>query len=80
MTIELILDFLAWCTVINFGILLIWILFFALAHDWIYRLHGKWFNISLQNFDSIHYASMAVYKLGIILFNLVPYIVLRCLV
>ncbi len=80
MTIELIRNVLAWCTVINYGLLLVWFFFFVIAHDWIYRLHGRWFNISLQNFDSIHYASMAVFKLGIILFNLVPYLVLRCVV
>ena len=28
-------------------------------------------------FDAIHYAGMTVFKLGIILFNLVPYIALR---
>lgn len=80
MTIELVRTLLAWCTVINFGILLLWFVIFALAHDWMYRLHGKWFSISLNNFDAIHYAGMAIFKIGIILFNLVPYLVLRSLV
>lgn len=80
MTIELVRTLLAWCTVINFGILLLWFVIFALAHDWMYRLHGRWFSISLNNFDAIHYAGMAIFKIGIILFNLVPYLVLRSLV
>lgn len=80
MTIELVRTLLAWCTVINFGILLLWFVIFALAHDWMYRLHGKWFSISLNNFDAVHYAGMAIFKIGIILFNLVPYLVLRSLV
>jgi hypothetical protein len=80
MTAELIRTVLAWSTVINYGVLLVWFFFFVLAHDWMYRLHGRWFNIPLQNFDAIHYVSMAVFKLWIIMFNLVPYLVLRCLI
>lgn len=79
MNIELLHDFLLWCTVINFGILLIWFLLFAYAHGWVYRLHCRWFNLKLETFDAIHYAGMAAYKLGILLFNLVPFIVL-CIV
>ena len=30
-------NFLLWCTIINYGILLAWFLFFALTHDWMYR-------------------------------------------
>jgi hypothetical protein len=80
MTVELIRNVLGWCTVINYGLLLFWFVFFMLARDWIYRLHGRWFNISHQNFDAIHYAGMAIYKIGIFLLNLVPYIVLRFLI
>jgi len=80
MTVELIRNVLGWCTVINYGLLLFWFVFFMLARDWIYQLHGRWFNISRQNFDAIHYAGMAIYKIGIFLLNLVPYIVLRFLI
>ncbi len=77
MTLEIIRDMLGWCAVINYSFLLWWFLFFSLAHEWIYRLHRKWFNISVETFDAIHYAGMALFKIGIFLFNLVPYIALR---
>ena len=77
MTIEVIRGALAWCTVINWGLLLWWFLFFILAHDWIYRFHRKWFDVSVDKFDAIHYAGMGIFKIGIILFNLVPYLALR---
>ena len=80
MTIEIIRSTLAWCTVINWVLLLWWLLFFTLAHDWTYRLHGKWFNLSVEKFDAIHYAGMAFFKLFILLFNLVPYLALRIVV
>jgi len=45
----------------------------------VYRFHGRWFKLSLETFDAIHYGGMAVFKLGIFLFNLVPFIAL-CIV
>ena len=42
-----------------------------LGHDWMYSLHGRWFHLSLEQFDMLHYAGMSVYKIGIILLNLV---------
>jgi len=76
MSIEITHNFLLWCTIINFGILLVWLFFFAFGRGWIQRLHGKWFRLSGEQFDAIHYGGMAIFKLGIILFNLVPLIAL----
>ena len=77
MSIVLVRKILLWYTVINYGVLLVWFLFFMLAHDWIYQLHGTWFHLSAEQFDTLYYAGMALYKLGILLLNLVPYIALR---
>ena len=77
MTMELTRSMLAWCSVINIGLLLLWSLIYILAHDWMCRLHGRWFAIPVDRFDTIHYAGMGLFKLGIILFNLVPYLALR---
>jgi hypothetical protein len=76
MTIEATRDFLLWCTALNYGILLAWFLVFAFAHDRILSIHGKWFHLSRDQFDALHYAGMSIYKIGIILLNLVPLIVL----
>jgi hypothetical protein len=77
MNIEIVRRSLLWCAVINYGILVVWFLFFMLAHDWMYQLHGRWFHLSVDQFDMLHYAGMSVYKLGILLLNLVPYIALH---
>jgi len=79
MTIDLVRDALLWCFIINIGILLWWFLFFSLAHDWVYQFHGKWFKLSVEKFDTIHYAAMAFYKICIFVFNIVPYFAL-CIV
>lgn len=75
-TLQAIREVLFWCSIINLALLLGWFVVFTAAHDWIYRVHGKWFDISRDRFDAIHYAGMALYKIGILLFNLVPFIVL----
>ena len=68
---------LLWCTVINFGLLAFWSLLIMLAHDWIHRLMSKWFRLSSEQFDAINFAGIVFFKVGVILFNLVPYVALR---
>ncbi len=79
MTIDLVRDALLWCFIINIGILLWWFLFIALAHDWVYQFHGKWYKLSVEKFDAIQYTGMAFFKICIFLFNIVPYFAL-CIV
>jgi len=77
MSLTMARDTLLWCAVINYGVLLWWWLFFMLAHDWMHRLHSRWFQLSREQFDALHYAGMALYKIGILLFNLVPHVALH---
>ena len=77
MNIETTRSFLLGCLGINYGILPLWFVAFALAHDSLYRLHARWFRISVEQFDSAHYAAMAIYKIGVLLLNLVPYLAMR---
>ena len=79
MTIHEIKNILLWCVVLNYLVLFIWFGLFIFVHDSMYQLHSRWFKISVEFFDSIHYAGMAVYKVGILLFALVPLLAL-CLV
>ena len=77
MTLEILRKFLAWCLVINFGLLVVWFLGFMVARDLIYRFHGKWFRLKPETFDAMHYAGMGIFKGCVFIFNLVPYLVLR---
>lgn len=76
MGIETLKQFLLWCLAINYAILLVWFLAFSLARTWVFELHGRWFRLDEERFDAIHYAGMALYKVGIFLFNLTPYVAL----
>ncbi len=77
MTLEIFRDALGWCTIINFGLLLWWFLFFTFAHDWTYRMHSRWYNLTADRFDTLHYTGITFFKIGILFFNLVPYLSLR---
>jgi hypothetical protein len=77
MTLEVIRAALGWCTIINWAMLLFWWLMIVAAHDWIYSYHSKWFNISAERFDEIHYRGMLMFKLAPVMFNLTPYLALR---
>ena len=72
-------DFLLCCTILNYLVLLLWFVAFSLAHDWMFKLHGRWFRLTTAQFDALHYGGMAAYKVGILLLNLVPLIVLNIL-
>lgn len=80
MTTDIILGVLGWSALISYVLLIVWFLFFTLGHDWMYKMHGKWFSMSVEKFDAIHYAAMAFFKLGFILLFLIPYLALRIVI
>jgi len=80
MTAEIFRSVLGWSALINYGVLLLWFLFFVLAHDWMYRVHTRFFTLTVEKFDSAHYGSMAIFKLLVIVFNLVPYLAMRIVI
>jgi NO-binding membrane sensor protein with MHYT domain len=79
MTHALARQFLLWSLAFNYAVLLVWFFAFIFARDGLRRLHGKWFRLSDSAFDAIHYGGMAAYKIGILLFNLAPFVAL-CIV
>ena len=77
MSLDVITKVLAWCCVFNIEILIIRIIAFNAAHDLMYQLHNKLFKISADTFHNKNYTAFMVYRLLILVFNLVPYLVLR---
>ena len=76
MDTALLIRVLLWSLVVNYAVLIVWFVAFAVGRDAIQRLHGRWFRLSDNTFDAIHYGGMAFYKLAIVLFNLGPLIAL----
>jgi len=79
MTIEFMKSFFMWSTIINYAVLLLWFFMLAFMRDTVYRLHGRWFPMSKETFMTCHYVMYGLYKLAIIIFNFVPFLVLTLL-
>ena len=77
MTIETIRAALGWCSIINVAILLWWFFAITVLHDWVYKWHSKWFKLSEESFNTIHYAGIAFFEIIVFAFNIVPYFALR---
>ena len=77
MTLEVIRDMLAWCSVINLGLLIFWVLFYTAARGMIVKFHGGIFDLTQEQLSKIHYQGIILFKMGIALFNLAPYLALR---
>ncbi|MDR0273822.1 MAG: hypothetical protein LBI48_00455 [Burkholderiaceae bacterium] len=76
-TIETMRALLGWCAIGNLALLLVWFGAFFLAHDLMHAWHGRWFKLSRESFDAIHYIGMAIYKILIWMLFIIPYLVLR---
>jgi hypothetical protein len=77
LTIDILRGFLLWSGIINYAVLTGWFLAFAFAHQPLYRLHSRWFQLSVAQFDAIHYSGMTAYKIAVLSLNVAPYVALR---
>lgn len=68
---------LLYSTVINLAFLALWGLLYLLPHGWIYGLVGRVFQLSAEKLDAISFGGILLYKIGVLIFNLVPYLALR---
>jgi hypothetical protein len=76
MQLEQLTHVLGWWAALSYGLLVIWFGLFILTHDTMYRIHNKWFDLSMQQFDLFNYCAMGMFKLLIFIFTLGPYLAL----
>ena len=76
MSIEMARHALLCCAVINFVVLAVWSILFVLPHEWLYRLWARRFRVTAEQFDTVNFAGIVLYKAGIFLLNLVPFLAL----
>lgn len=77
MSVETLRNALFWCSIINVGLLAFWGLLTISPHGWLHRIWSRWSRISAEQFDAINLGGIVLYKILIIVFNVVPYIALR---
>ncbi|MHC4665239.1 MAG: DUF6868 family protein [Planctomycetota bacterium] len=76
MDIQTLTAILMWCTILNVALLLLSSLFCLCVADWIYSIHSKWFSISRDTFNVAIYSFIALYKILVLVFNVIPYLAL----
>ncbi|HEY9035647.1 MAG TPA: hypothetical protein VIM96_02940 [Pseudomonadales bacterium] len=69
---------LGWCSAINIGVLMLATLILGVYRHALMALHGRWFGLNERELQRAYFQYLANYKILIIVFNLVPYLVLRC--
>lgn len=76
MTIETARSFFLWCSILNYGILVLWVLVATLGRGSLIKLRARLFRVSEAQFDVINVCGITLYKMLIFLFNIVPCIAL----
>ena len=77
MDIQILTRFFMWCTILNMGLLILSFLILAFAGDFVYRIHGKWFPMPRETFNVVLYSFIGIYKLVVLIFNVVPWAALE---
>ena len=76
MDIQTLTSFFMWCTIINFGVLILSFVMMITIADLAYRIHSKWFPMPRQTFTVAIYSFLGIYKIAWFVFNVVPWVAL----
>lgn len=72
-------SFLGWCSLINVSFLMLASLAIIVWRGPLTRIHNAMFGINAEQLGPLYFTYLGHYKLLIIVFNLIPYLVLRLL-
>ncbi len=76
MDLQTLKEFFMWCSIINGGLLAFLVVITSLAPDLVYRTQKKWFPLSREHFEVVMYGFLGLFKVSLIVFNLVPFLAL----
>ncbi len=76
MTLAMARTVLLWCTILNYGLLLVWCALLMLPHGWLHRLTSRFFRMTIEQFELVQYAGIVFYKVLVLVFNLIPLLAL----
>jgi hypothetical protein len=77
MNIDQITILFGWMTLINVGIMILSAILIVSLKPFIGKFHGRLFGLSEETLNPILYGYLGIYKVLIIVFNLVPYLALQ---
>jgi len=68
--------FFMWCTILSGGLLILSSLICTFAGGFVYRLQTRWYPMPRETFNVVLYSFIGVFKILVLVFNLVPYLAL----
>jgi len=78
MSLEVMQKYLMWSALINYGLLIFWFVWYAFAYSSYVRLNEFVIGRKIEHLDAMTYAGMVFYKLMVIIFNIIPWVVINC--
>lgn len=79
MELDLLQRLLIGCALVHYGLLIVWVLLAVVARGPWLRLQQRLFDVPIETLRVLNYVGIAIYKLVIIVFFLVPGLVLHFL-
>ena len=79
MNMQTLQAFLGWNIVIHAALILILFLLFVFGKRWVLQIHKNFFPLSTDQFQAAYFYFLAGYKILLMVFILVPYLVIRFL-
>lgn len=76
MELQTLIQFFMWSSILNGGILILWIGLFMFVPDLVYRIQSFWLPIPKERFTEIMYRFLGLFKLLFLFFNITPYLAL----
>jgi hypothetical protein len=79
MTIDQLATFFGWCTVINVGLILLIVLFTAMANKegFPFGVAARIFGVTKEDVRITHLRVIQQYRLAVVTLNIIPYIALK---
>ncbi|WP_394174571.1 DUF6868 family protein [Thalassotalea litorea] len=69
-------SFFGWCTVINFGVLLVATLLLKVAQNWAMTIHAGMFNLEKSALPPMYFQYLANFKIAAIVLSFTPWLAL----
>ena len=76
-SLRVVATILLWCFGLGLVLLLMWFGLLVFMGDFVYNVHARFFQISRQQFDSLHYLAMILAKMAVFGLFLFPYVGIR---
>ncbi|NOQ31116.1 MAG: hypothetical protein GQ570_08350 [Helicobacteraceae bacterium] len=75
--IEMLTEFFGWCSLINIGMLIFYSIVITVFLEMLLKIHMSLLKLDRKYLQEAYFKYLAQYKIVVIIFNIVPYIVLK---